>query len=143
MGLSPMSNYRKKKSFLVLTSKKFLKSLGSRIGTCSVFCHSFSLPNNVSEEANKPDLEELFKMHCSCASARQIYNETKLYRHFFRPLKWSSHSNCLNLGMFHEMHRLLYFAAACSNSRFYLKPVLVHFLHLHQCQCISQGCFII
>ena len=27
--------------------KKFLEALGSRIGTCSVFCHSFPLSNNV------------------------------------------------------------------------------------------------
>ena len=33
--------------FLVLTSGKFLEALESRIGTCSVFCHSFSLSNNV------------------------------------------------------------------------------------------------
>ena len=46
MGLSPKSNYRKKK-FLVLTLGKFLEALGSEIGTCSVFCHSFSLSNNV------------------------------------------------------------------------------------------------
>ena len=42
-----MSNYRKK-YFLVLTSGNFLKALGSGIGTCSVFCHSFSFSNNVS-----------------------------------------------------------------------------------------------
>ena len=34
-------------SFLVLTSGKFLKALGSRIGTFSIFCHSFSLWINV------------------------------------------------------------------------------------------------
>jgi hypothetical protein len=47
MGLSPMSNYRKKKSFPVLTSGKFLEALGSRIGTGLVFYLSFSVSNNV------------------------------------------------------------------------------------------------
>ena len=37
----------KKKSFLVLTSGKFLEALGSRIRTCSIFWYSFSLSNNV------------------------------------------------------------------------------------------------
>ena len=36
-----------KKSFLVLTSGKFLEALESGIGTGSVFCHSFSVSNNV------------------------------------------------------------------------------------------------
>ena len=43
-----MSNYRKKKSFLVLTLGKILEALGSGIGTGLVFCLSFSVPNNVS-----------------------------------------------------------------------------------------------
>ena len=38
---------KKKKSFLVLTSGKFLKALGREIGTGSIFCLSFSLSNNV------------------------------------------------------------------------------------------------
>ena len=38
----------KKKSFLVLTSGKFLEALGSGIGTGSIFCLSFSLSNRVS-----------------------------------------------------------------------------------------------
>ena len=42
-----MSNYRKKKSFLVLTSGKFLEALGCGIGTGSIFCLSFSLLNIV------------------------------------------------------------------------------------------------
>ena len=37
-------------SFLVLTLGKFLEALGTRIGTCSIFCHSFSLSNNVRAE---------------------------------------------------------------------------------------------
>ena len=37
----------KKKSFLVLTSGNFLEALGSRIGTGSIFCLSFSLSNRV------------------------------------------------------------------------------------------------
>ena len=36
-----------KKLFLVLTSEKFLEALWSGIGTCSIFCHSFSLSNKV------------------------------------------------------------------------------------------------
>ena len=36
-----------KKMFLVLTSGKFLEALGSGIGTGLVFCHSFSVSNNV------------------------------------------------------------------------------------------------
>ena len=47
MGLSPKSNYEKKKSFLVLTSGKFLEALGSGFGTGSIFCLSFSLLNRV------------------------------------------------------------------------------------------------
>ena len=47
MALSLMSNYRKKKSFLVLTWGKFLEALGSGIGTGLVFCLSFSVSNNV------------------------------------------------------------------------------------------------
>ena len=35
-----------KKSFLVLTSGKFLEALGSGIGTGLVFCHLFSFLNN-------------------------------------------------------------------------------------------------
>jgi len=46
MGLSPMSNY-KKKMFLVLTSGKFLEALESGIGTGLAFCHSFLVSNNV------------------------------------------------------------------------------------------------
>ena len=46
MGLSPKSNYEKK-SFLVLTSGKFLETLGRGIGTGSIFCFSFSLSNRV------------------------------------------------------------------------------------------------
>ena len=46
MGLSPKSNYEKKK-ILVLTSGKFLEGLGSGIGTCSIFCLSFALSNRV------------------------------------------------------------------------------------------------
>ena len=38
----------KKKSFLVLTSGNFLEALGSRIGTGSIFCLSFSLSNRVT-----------------------------------------------------------------------------------------------
>ena len=37
----------KKKSFLVLTSGKFLETLGSGIGTGSIICLSFSLSNRV------------------------------------------------------------------------------------------------
>jgi hypothetical protein len=37
----------KKKSFLVLTSGNFLEALGSRIGTGSISCLSFSLSNRV------------------------------------------------------------------------------------------------
>ena len=37
----------KKKSFLVLTSGKFLEALGSGIGTCLVFCLSFLFSNIV------------------------------------------------------------------------------------------------
>ena len=37
-----------KKMFLGLTSGKFLEALGSGIGTCSVFRHSFSLSNNAA-----------------------------------------------------------------------------------------------
>ena len=48
MGLSPKSNYEKKKSFLVLTSGKFLEALGNGIGTGSIFCLSFSLSNRVN-----------------------------------------------------------------------------------------------
>ena len=47
MGISPKSNYEKKKSFLVLTLGKFLEALGSGIGTGSIFCLSFSLSNRV------------------------------------------------------------------------------------------------
>ena len=47
MGLSAKSNYEKKKSFLVLTSGKFLEALGSEIGTGSIFYLSFSLSNRV------------------------------------------------------------------------------------------------
>ena len=36
-----------KKLFLVLTSGEFLEVLGSGIGTGLVFCHSFSVSNNV------------------------------------------------------------------------------------------------
>ena len=48
MGLYPKSNYEKKKLFLVLTLGKFLEALGSGIGTGLVFCHSFSVSNNVN-----------------------------------------------------------------------------------------------
>ena len=34
-------------SFLVLTFGKFLEALGRGMRTCSIFCHSFSLSNNV------------------------------------------------------------------------------------------------
>ena len=34
-------------SFLVLSLGKFLEDLGSGIGTGSVFCHSFSVSNDV------------------------------------------------------------------------------------------------
>ena len=37
----------KKKSFLGLTSGKFLEALGSGVGTGSIFCLSFSLSNRV------------------------------------------------------------------------------------------------
>mgnify|MGYP006864174982 CR=1 FL=1 len=37
-------------SLLVLTSGKFLEALGSKIGTCSIFCHSFLLSKNVHEQ---------------------------------------------------------------------------------------------
>ena len=49
MGLSQKSNYEKK-SFLVLTSGNFLEALGSRIGTGSIFCLSFSLSNRVTKQ---------------------------------------------------------------------------------------------
>ena len=39
---------KKKKSFLVLPSGKFLEALGSGIRTGSIFCLSFSLSNRVS-----------------------------------------------------------------------------------------------
>ena len=42
-----LSSIMKKKSFLVLTSGKFLETLGSGIGTGSIFCLSFSLSNRV------------------------------------------------------------------------------------------------
>ena len=42
-----LSPIMKKKSFLVLTSGKFLEALGSGIGTGSIFCLSFSLSNRV------------------------------------------------------------------------------------------------
>ena len=45
-----------KKKFLVLTSGKFLEALGSGIRTGSVFCHSFSVSNNVY----------FFLLHCIC-----------------------------------------------------------------------------
>jgi len=38
---------KKKESFLVLKSGKFLEALGGGIGTGSVFCLSFSLSNRV------------------------------------------------------------------------------------------------
>ena len=44
----------KKKSFLVLTSGKFLEGLGSGIETCSVFCYSFTLSNNVQKYDRNP-----------------------------------------------------------------------------------------
>ena len=37
-------------SLLVLTSGKFLEALGSKIGTCSILCHSFLLSKNVHEQ---------------------------------------------------------------------------------------------
>ena len=37
-----------KKKFLVFTLGKFLEALGGRIGTGLVFCHSFSVSNNVA-----------------------------------------------------------------------------------------------
>ena len=39
--------------FLVLTSRKFLETLGSGIGTGSVFCHSFSFSNHVKPFPSK------------------------------------------------------------------------------------------
>ena len=41
---------KKKKSFFVLTSGKFLEALGSGIGTGSIFCLSFSLSNRVTHD---------------------------------------------------------------------------------------------
>ena len=42
-----MGLFYEKKSLLVLTSGNFLEALGSRIGTGSIFCLSFSLSNRV------------------------------------------------------------------------------------------------
>ena len=52
LGISWMSNYKKKNSYLVLTSGSFLEALGSGIGTGLVFCHSFSFSNNVMKLCN-------------------------------------------------------------------------------------------
>ena len=63
-----MSNYRKKK-FFVLTLGEFLEALGSEIGTCSVFCHSFSLSNNVSgativqKQVGEEGCQKIIKIH--------------------------------------------------------------------------------
>ena len=74
MGLSPKSNYEKKKSFLGLTSGKFLEALGSGIGTGSIFCLSFSLSNRECKYDKRflggrnqleMGLMYLFKDHCS------------------------------------------------------------------------------
>ena len=54
LGTSPMSKQEtKKKSFRFLTLGKFLEALGSGIGTGLVFCHSFSVSNNVVTAAFK------------------------------------------------------------------------------------------
>ena len=53
MGSSQKSNYRKKIVSFFLTLGKFLEALGSGIGTCLVFCHSFSLSNNVHCELQR------------------------------------------------------------------------------------------
>ena len=48
MGLSPRCNYRKEFRFLFWHwGSSYLEALGSGIVTGSVFCHSFSFPNNV------------------------------------------------------------------------------------------------
>ena len=43
---------QQKKNFIFLASKKLLAPLRSGIGTCSVFCHSFSVSPNVSCNKN-------------------------------------------------------------------------------------------
>ena len=47
LGTSTKLKQETKKKFLVLESGKFLEALGSKIGTGSVFCHSFSFWDNV------------------------------------------------------------------------------------------------
>ena len=68
MGLSPKSNYEKKKSFLVLTSGKFLEALGRGIGTGSIFCLSFSLSNRVSNV----DIFTCVEFELTCAGLSEI-----------------------------------------------------------------------
>ena len=73
-----------KKMFLVLTSGKFQEALESGIGTCSVFCHSFSLSNNVAlllkqvfMAASKPRLSKLVhhqaRHHLPCGLTEIYY----------------------------------------------------------------------
>ena len=64
----------KKKSFLVLTLGMFLEALGSGIGTCSIFCHSFSLSNNVSasEALHIVGFEKIVKSMTSCLSKSKV-----------------------------------------------------------------------
>jgi hypothetical protein len=48
MAISPLkwSKIEEKKLFSILASNKLLAALGSKIGTCLVFCYSFSVKDN-------------------------------------------------------------------------------------------------
>ena len=59
--ISEVQLWKKKDSFLVLTSGNFLEALGSRIGTGSIFCLSFWLSNRVSRAGQ----QNIFFFHIS------------------------------------------------------------------------------
>ena len=56
---------KKKNSFPILTSGKFLEALGGEIGTGSIFCLSFSLSNRVYREIQKQKMYLIYSQEVS------------------------------------------------------------------------------
>ena len=81
----------KKKSFLVLTPGKFLEAQGSGIGTCLVFCHSFSLSNNVCLHGIKAT-EFIKRLHSLIHDTKVIWH-MQLWR-FGVAFKMANTFNC-------------------------------------------------
>ena len=124
----------KKKSFLVLTLGNFLEALGSRIGTGSIFCLSFSLSNRVNSFLRKLDLN--FKVHLQLTHFSSfgfcrlfpnwIYVGFKLLFHLayftslvYGTLRWSTWFGFCTLGDFKNISTISIFLLAVAPYNFY------------------------